>query len=85
MFSNTRKQELPAFHFPVSFVVTEASPKLFLTKEPCEKSNSGKCKAHKIGACVCVCVCTRACVKDLLCAIKEKQPREQGKDKTVCN
>lgn len=24
-------------------------------------------------------------VKDLLCAIKEKQPREQGKDETVCN
>lgn len=82
-----RKQELPAFHFPVSFVVTEASPELFLTKEPCEKSNSGKCKAHKIGACVCVYARarTRVCVKDLLCAIKEKQPREQGKDKTVYN
>lgn len=35
--------------------------------------------------CVCVCMRARVCVKDLLCAIKEKQPREQGKDKTVYN
>ena len=81
MFSNMRKQGLPAFHFPVSSAVTEASPEQFLTKEPCEKSNSGKCKAYKFG----LWACFGRRGKDLLCGIKEKQPREQGKDKTVCN
>lgn len=53
LFSNMRKQGLPAFHFPVSLAVTEASPELFLTKEPCEKSNSGKCKALRFGLWTC--------------------------------